>query len=442
MGWAMSEIVTNDIINYAEAKSDFSKKSDFIGSITRMRFQLLSGMIVAVIAPAIARGQLERFVDQLASYDNSIIGTSLAFLLSFIFFQKITSFPGIRQTQYILPAFTVGYLIVIVLFFFLRLEYSRYQFLASFSMTTVWFFFLFIVSRKSKKIKLAVIPGGQVDLVKDLKFVDLNYLTSPKDTIKKMPIVVDMNSKLSPEWEKFITERSLAGQSIYHVKQVTESLSGRSRIDKISENKFGSLTPTTVYAPAKFYIDWLGALTAFVFLLPLLAAVAIAIRLESKGPAIFKQQRMGFRGKPFTIYKFRSMRVQDPNTIDRNSEMTQSDDDRITRVGRFIRKNRIDELPQLFNILRGEMSWIGPRPEALKLSSWYEEKLPYYQFRHFVRPGITGWAQVNQGHVTSLEDAEVKLQYDFFYVRNLSLWLDILVLLKTTHVVLTGNGAK
>ena len=103
---------------------------------------------------------------------------------------------------------------------------------------------------------------------------------------------------------------------------------------------------------------------------------------------------------------------------------------------------RIDELPQIINIIRGEMSWIGPRPEALKLSTWYEGIIPFYRYRHVVRPGITGWAQVNQGHVTSLDDADVKLQYDFFYVKHFSLWLDILVLLRTVRVVLTGHGAK
>jgi lipopolysaccharide/colanic/teichoic acid biosynthesis glycosyltransferase len=122
--------------------------------------------------------------------------------------------------------------------------------------------------------------------------------------------------------------------------------------------------------------------------------------------------------------------------------MTQAGDARITRIGRFLRRTRIDELPQILNILKGQMSWIGPRPEALKLSAWYEGQIPFYRYRHIVRPGITGWAQVSQGHVTSLSDADLKLQYDFFYVKNFSLWLDILVLLKTVRVVLTGSGAK
>jgi lipopolysaccharide/colanic/teichoic acid biosynthesis glycosyltransferase len=122
--------------------------------------------------------------------------------------------------------------------------------------------------------------------------------------------------------------------------------------------------------------------------------------------------------------------------------MTQSDDARVTRLGRFLRRTRIDELPQIWNILRGEMSWIGPRPEAMSLSSWYEGELPFYRYRHIVRPGITGWAQVNQGHVCSLSDVDHKLQFDFYYIKNISYWMDILILIKSFRVVLTGFGAK
>jgi lipopolysaccharide/colanic/teichoic acid biosynthesis glycosyltransferase len=136
------------------------------------------------------------------------------------------------------------------------------------------------------------------------------------------------------------------------------------------------------------------------------------------------------------------MRVAEPGSETLDSQMTQDRDPRITRLGHFLRKSRIDELPQIINILRGEMSWIGPRPEAVHLSEWYAKNIPFYRYRHLVRPGITGWAQVNQGHVTTLDDADLKLQYDFFYVKNFSLWLDILVLLRTVRVVTSGDGAR
>ena len=136
------------------------------------------------------------------------------------------------------------------------------------------------------------------------------------------------------------------------------------------------------------------------------------------------------------------MRVQTEAERSRTSDMTRSDDDRITSVGRFIRKTRIDELPQLINILLGQMSLIGPRPETLNLSEWYEAEIPFYRYRHIVRPGITGWAQVKQGHVTSVDDVREKLEYDFYYVRNFSVWLDFLIVIQTLRVIFTGHGAK
>ena len=153
---------------------------------------------------------------------------------------------------------------------------------------------------------------------------------------------------------------------------------------------------------------------------------------------------MGYGGKPFTLYKFRSMRVAPTSAAagDVQKDMTESDDDRITRIGKLIRRTRIDELPQLLNILLGQMSWIGPRPETLALSAWYEDKIPFYRYRHILRPGITGWAQVKQGHVTSVDDVKEKLEYDFYYVRNFSVWLDILIVMQTVRVIFRGHGAK
>jgi lipopolysaccharide/colanic/teichoic acid biosynthesis glycosyltransferase len=126
----------------------------------------------------------------------------------------------------------------------------------------------------------------------------------------------------------------------------------------------------------------------------------------------------------------------------RNSAITQTRDPRITRVGQFLRRTRIDELPQIWNIIRGEMSWIGPRPEALPLSEWYLTELPFYTYRHIVRPGITGWAQVNQGHVADLDGVHEKLHYDFFYIKNFSAWLDLLITWRTIGIVFSGFGAK
>ena len=150
---------------------------------------------------------------------------------------------------------------------------------------------------------------------------------------------------------------------------------------------------------------------------------------------------MGFRGNEFRVLKLRTM-SEGHNGENRDLSITRSGDKRVTKVGGFLRRTRLDELPQVINILRGEMSWIGPRPEAVSLSKWYEGEIPFYRYRHIVRPGISGWAQVNQGHVAEVDEVDEKLQYDFYYIKNLSYWLDIIIVLRTVKVILSGFGSK
>jgi lipopolysaccharide/colanic/teichoic acid biosynthesis glycosyltransferase len=164
---------------------------------------------------------------------------------------------------------------------------------------------------------------------------------------------------------------------------------------------------------------------------------AIAVKLESRGPAIFRQARTGLGGKEFEILKFRSM----ADDAERNGpQWAQKSDPRITRVGRVLRLLRIDELPQLVNVLKGEMSFIGPRPERPVFNATLEKEIPLYNLRHLVRPGITGWAQVMYPYGASVEDAREKLQYELYYIKNYSVLLDIGIVFKTLRVVLLGKG--
>jgi lipopolysaccharide/colanic/teichoic acid biosynthesis glycosyltransferase len=170
--------------------------------------------------------------------------------------------------------------------------------------------------------------------------------------------------------------------------------------------------------------------------------IGIVIRIDSPGPALFRQKRVGHAGRDMTIFKFRTMNVDVTPSDDRIAAMTDNKDSRITRVGGFLRASRIDELPQIINVLKGEMSWIGPRPEAAVLSSWYASKIPFYRYRHVVRPGVSGWAQVNQGHVAGVDEVHEKLQLDFFYIKYFSPWLDVLIIFRTVKTILTGFGAR
>jgi len=186
--------------------------------------------------------------------------------------------------------------------------------------------------------------------------------------------------------------------------------------------------------------DIVLSLTLLVLGFPLMLLAALAVRLDSPGPVLYRQDRLGLGGEEFLLMKFRSMRVG----AEAKSGPTWAAkfDPRVTRVGKIMRKLRIDELPQLFNVLRGEMSFVGPRPERQHFVTQLEKEIPYYALRMTARPGLTGWAQVKHGYADSAEDALEKLKYDLYYIKNSNFWLDLWIVLKTVRVVLAGSGAQ
>lgn len=412
--------------------------------LNSVRVQLVGALLTGVLAASLLRRSV--FLDDahVTGLDPSTVGTSLAVLTGLLIHRKVTSLPGTAALLNTVPAFAVSYLTITALFFALRIDFSRIEFGISFLLVVSYMFLIGAVTVRLRRPTFAYVSGGRANDLSRLAFVNWIRVKRPEemDLLPEIPLVADLHAdEINPDWERRIAEEAIAGRKVFNARQLEESLIGRVEITHLSENSFGHLAPDSIYAPAKFYIDFIAAFTCLIFISPVLLLVALAIRIDSPGPAIFRQQRMGYRGRPFTIYKFRSMRMLDP-AGSLASDMTLSDDDRITRIGRFIRKTRIDELPQILNILKGDMSWIGPRPETLRLSAWYEEEIPFYRYRHIVRPGITGWAQVKQGHVTSVEDVHAKLQYDFFYVKRFSVWLDILIIIQTIRVILTGHGAR
>lgn len=407
--------------------------------LLRIRFQLGVGYLLACIGPTILY-PTSAFTNN--TVVNSFITASLALILGYYFVRRLTRFPGIIAISYVLPTFTATYGIMISLIFFLRLEYSTLFYLFSYLICITWFHFVFYITLRRSVPRFAIVPFGEAESLAQLKTVKTKKLVEPSIHNRRFDgIVTDLRADIPYEWQKFITETAINGVPVYHYKQITETLTGRVAIEYLSENTLGSLLPNIVYARLKFWLDLILAILLLPLFLPLFLIVALAIRLDSPGPVFFRQIRMGHRGVPFRIWKFRSMRHEPAPTGTRREE-TSKNDSRITRIGHFLRRTRIDELPQIFNILMGEMSWIGPRPEALGLSEEYQERLPFYRYRHIIRPGITGWAQVNQGHVIDIDQVLSKLHYDFYYIKNFSPWIDILITIRTIKTVFTGHGAR
>ncbi|HET6670625.1 MAG TPA: TIGR03013 family XrtA/PEP-CTERM system glycosyltransferase [Pyrinomonadaceae bacterium] len=191
--------------------------------------------------------------------------------------------------------------------------------------------------------------------------------------------------------------------------------------------------------PVRSFVHRFVALIGAVLSLPIFLLTAILIKLESRGPIFYRQERVGTNGRTFVLLKFRSMRVDAEQD---GPVWASKNDDRTTRVGRIIRKIRIDEIPQFWNILRGEMSFVGPRPERPHFVAQLAQEIPYYEQRHLISPGLTGWAQIKYPYGASIEDARQKLQYDLFYVKNQSLILDAIVLFETVKIILFGRGGQ
>ncbi len=190
-----------------------------------------------------------------------------------------------------------------------------------------------------------------------------------------------------------------------------------------------------IYEYTKRVFDVVLSSIGLIVAIPLMVIIGIAIKLDTKGPIFYCQERVGKNGKVYTLYKLRSMHE---NAEENGAQWAEEDDPRVTKVGKFIRRTRLDELPQLFNVLKGDMSLVGPRPERPIFTYQFNEQIPGFINRLQVKPGLTGWAQVNGGY--KLTPAE-KLEYDLYYIENRTIWLDIKIMLKTIMVVLTGKGA-
>ncbi|THD45501.1 MAG: polyprenyl glycosylphosphotransferase [Bradyrhizobium sp.] len=439
--------VTKDVFSTAEPKREiFTKSGAAFGPrpplYSRIRFQLPGALLLAVGVPQLTT-QGATWPGLASPSVNTAIGMIAAIGGGYYALRKISNLPNMREVGSVIPVFTASFLVLMAAFFLVGLEYSRTAVVASYLITIVWFTGVLIAARRARKRQFVLVPVGDTRSVLGLPGATWRVVDSPETLPTPCDAVVaDLHAQIPARWQLFLTSCALAGIPVYHHKDVREAITGRLEIEHLSENMLLSHNPLDGYSTLKRAIDFVTAAIAAVLLGPFLIAVAILVRLDSKGPALFRQERLTRGGKTFAIYKFRTMAVDSARPGSRQDAITVDGDPRITRLGALLRASRIDELPQIINILRGEMSWIGPRPEAVPLANWYQEQLPFYQYRHIVLPGISGWAQVNQGHVTDLEQVLGKLHYDFFYIKNLSIWLDILIVLKTVRIMLTGMGAR
>ncbi|MEM9732788.1 MAG: sugar transferase [Pseudomonadota bacterium] len=414
----------------------------------RKRFSLVIGVLIAIVVPIILRYDrgLVYFesLQSISTFAANVAGVIFGFMLA----SRFQRFPGLSAGGIVATAYISAFGIIALMLLFFYVDYSRFIYFTAAIANTAWFVAVNFLRRRYSIIEFAYIPGTKNIDQLDLPEVNLTKLKSPRDFKKVIgAVVADLRAEMSPEWVQFLAECALRDIPVFHIKHAREELTGRVQIESLSENTLGSILPSSLYLNIKWFADTILALLLMPLILLVMAIFLPLLYITQGRPFLYTQQRIGRGGKPFTMIKLRSMLTDDQVAnlqLDeqRHSAQTKDDDPRITRLGHFIRRYRIDELPQVINVLKGDMSWIGPRPEAAVLGSMYEEVVPFYRYRYIVRPGISGWAQVNQGHVTDVDEIEVKLQYDFYYVKNISAWLDVLIVLRTLRTILGGFGAR
>jgi sugar transferase (PEP-CTERM system associated) len=257
-------------------------------------------------------------------------------------------------------------------------------------------------------------------------------------------VIIAITKVIHPEVYKRLVEAKFNGVAVYEMPNFYEKVAGKIPVMHTSEMWLGyadiyGVKSNLYNAKIKKIIDKSFAFLGLIISLPLMCLISILIKMDSRGPVLYRQQRIGFNDLIFNLIKFRSMKE---NAEENGAVWAQENDPRITRAGRIIRFLRIDELPQLWNVLKGDLSLVGPRPERPEFVKHLIQEIPYYSLRHAVKPGITGWAQINYPYGASDEDALEKLQYDLYYIKNVTLLLDLFVLLKTMRTVLFGKGAR
>lgn len=284
--------------------------------------------------------------------------------------------------------------------------------------------------------------GEEISHPKGLPILERGELRSLINTRAIDMLLVALEQSTDPELFKEVIEANQFGIRVLPMTVAYENYTGKIPVEHVNNHWYFMLpverVVSPIYACWKTALDFLLGLVGFLLLCAITPIVALLISLDSPGPIFYSQERIGLRGKPFRIYKFRSMRSD--AEIKGQPIWAQAGDSRVTRVGRFLRATHLDELPQLFNILRGDMSLIGPRPERAAFVAELEKKVPFYRQRMAVKPGLTGWAQVEYHYGNSDNDALIKLQYDLYYIKHQSFILDVIIILKTVTEVLSLRG--
>ena len=371
----------------------------------------------------------------------------LPYVLTVRWLYKTTHVPATEQRVVLLVSTVLPFALLLLGLALLQMPFSRAALTLAAGTSVLWFALADRWAQRSIKMQLLVLgERAGAELAQQLSshpklFANQVELVAWSPDTPKLElfdgVLLPREPKLNEVQLAQLAQAKQMHMRIYTASTITELLTGRKNSDVLL-NPLWQPDGNPAYDMGKRLLDVLVVLATAPGWVPLGLLVALAIMLDGPGPAIFSQWRTGKHGKPFKIYKFRTMVVQ----AELKAAFARPNDKRITRIGHFLRKSRLDEIPQLVNVLLGHMSLIGPRPEQASFVNQFATEIPSYPYRHLVRPGITGWAQVMHGYAASTEETTVKLSYDLYYVSHYSLALDLLITFKTIKTMLTGFGAR
>ncbi len=401
----------------------------------------MGGFLFCVVLPIPIYATGEPFAGGIGAMEQTILATAAAYVIVWYCGRRLEAFPRVTlqgNIGYIAPVAAIAYATIAVLLLLMRSDYSRVQLFGSGFLAILWMAFVGQLKARYLARNYAVLPSSLVEAMPGLPTCHwLPFENVERDGIRVDAIVADLGAGLTERQISALAGAAIAGVPVLDRRYIVETLTGRTPLGGLTPNEFGALLPSRQYLVVRRSIEFLLTVLFVPVFLPMLAVVALAIRLDSPGPIFFIQTRVGRRGRSFRMIKFRTMfhGASGPS-------FTAQGDTRITRVGWFLRRSRLDELPQFINVLKGDMSWVGPRPEALDLEQSYVRDIPHFALRSIIRPGITGWAQINQGYAHAHDEMRSKLEYDLFYLKHCSLWLDLVIVLRTFTVLFGGAGAR
>jgi lipopolysaccharide/colanic/teichoic acid biosynthesis glycosyltransferase len=401
----------------------------------------LGGLVFCVLLPIPIYATGEPFSQGLGATEQTILATAAAYAIVWYCGRRLDAFPRATlqgNVGYVAPVAAITYSAIAVILLLLRSDYSRVQLFGSGVLAILWMAFVAQLRGRYLVRNYAVVPATLVPALPDTPACRwLTYEEVEKVGIRVDAMIADLGPDLTESQAAALAGAAIAGVPVLDRRYIVEGLTGRTPLGGLTPNEFGALLPSRQYLVIRRGLELLLTVVMLPFLVPILAVLAVVVRFDSPGPIFFVQERVGRRGRVFRMIKFRTMYhgASGPS-------FTQEADKRVTRIGHVLRRFRLDELPQLVNVLRGDMSWVGPRPEALTLDIGYVRDIPHFALRGIVRPGVTGWAQINQGYAHEAEEMRSKLEYDLYYLKHCSLWLDVMIVLRTFAVLFRGAGAR